>query len=417
LDDVATIFLLYSSPDYERVHEYYLALLSEGFDPWLDKEKLVAGQSWDFEIKRALARAAIIVVFLSDNSVVRRSYVQREIRIALDQAQNRLQGDIYLVPVMLDDVAIPEQLEGIHVVRAEAGDPYKQLSQAIGKQLEYLGLQTAKLQGDPKLRWQMTRHTDRWEGLPGYDTSFQLPRFSSENDPQVSEITDVIRGWLAAEAMKQREVKFSQSTEFCSFGQEAFFRTDSWDASCNAPIVRGRIVSVSYVVWTMSAGAAHPNMHFKTFSFLIGPVCQIISLQSIFSDADGALAAIQDAVRYQLLRLKTVGDPSDGCILRLDAEWVENGTAEWGHFADFVFGPDGIDILFSPYSVGPYAAGPQSATVSYEAVAKFMLRHFAYALDVEHLQRERKGMLAVPALDSVQEGQTGTASPDGKPNA
>lgn len=388
MNENATIFLSYASPDYERVHEYYTALVADGLDPWLDKQKLVAGQNWDFEIKRALARADIIVVFLSENSISRRGYIQKEIRIALDQAQSKLHEDIYVVPVMLDAVPIPPQLEAIHVVGAASEDPYKQLSTAIDTQLKRLGMENAKLQGDPKLRWTMTWYRDSWEGLPGYETSYQLPRFTSEQNPQASEITDVIRGWAAAEAMAQREVKFSQSSDYCSFGQEPFFRMNSWEASCNTPIVHERVVSMSFAVWTMGAGAAHPNMFFRTFAFTLSPVSQISMLQSIFANPDEALTIIQRDVRHQLLNDNERFPTEEGAGPELDEEWVNTGTANWDDLANFVFGPDGVEFLFSPYQVAAYVYGPQFAKVEYGKLAKLMHRHHAFALGVEHMQRD-----------------------------
>jgi hypothetical protein len=389
MDENALIFLSYASPDYDRVHDYYVALLSDGLDPWLDKEKLVAGQNWDFEIKRALTRAVIIVVFLSENSVSRRGYVQREIRIALDQAQTKLQEDIYVIPVLLDEVSIPSQLESIQVVGAAAEDPYKQLSAAIETQLKRLGLENARLQGDPKLRWNMTWYRDKWEGLPGYDTTYQLPRFSSEQNPQANEINDVIRGWAAAEAMAQREVKFAQSNDDYSFGQEPYFRINSWEASCNPPMVHERVVSISYTIWSMGAGAAHPNMHFKTFAFTLSPICHIKSVQSIFSDAQQALRVLQDAVRHKLLHKHDQSLNSDQEAPQLDEEWVNSGTNSWEDFTSFVFAEDGIDFLFHPYQVAPYVYGAQNAQVSYDSLARMMHREYASALGVEHLQRER----------------------------
>lgn len=387
MEENALIFLSYASPDYERVHAFYGALLNAGLDPWLDKEKLVAGQNWDFEIKRALAKATIIVVFLSENSVSRRGYVQREIKIALGQAQAKLHDDIYVIPVMLDEVPIPSQLEDIQVIGSSAEDPYQQLLSAIDAQLERLGLQNAKLQGDPKLRWSMTRYNDRWEGLPGHDTSYQIPRFSSEQAPQAQEMSDVIRGWVVAEAMAQREVKFSQSTEFCNFGQEPFFRMNSWDASCATPIVKDRIVSLSYSVWMMNAGAAHPNMYFKTFAFTLHPTTQIKSLESIFEDTKSSLEVIRDDVRYQLLHDNDMLPDQDPANPELSEDYVKSGTDSWKDFDCFTFEEDGINLYFSPYQVAAYVFGPQFAKVKYDKLAKFMHRHYAFALGVEHLTR------------------------------
>jgi hypothetical protein len=411
MNENATIFLSYASPDYERVHTYFTRLVADGLDPWFDKEKLVAGQNWDFEIKRALARAEIIVVFLSENSISRRGYVQREIRIALDQAQNKLHDDIYVIPVMLDEVPIPTQLEAIQVVGATSEDPYKQLSTAISTQLERLGLENAKLQGDLKLRWTMSWYRDHWEGLPGYETSYQLPRFTSEQNPQACEITDVIKGWAAAQAMEQREVKFSQSTDICSFGQEPFFRMNTWEATCNTPVVHERIVSMSFAIWTMGAGAAHPNMFFKTFAFTLSPVSQIMSLQSLFSNPEEALKVIQESVRYELLHKNERFPVEEGGEPELQEEWVNNGTSSWDDLSNFVLSADGVDLLFSPYQVAAYAFGPQFAKVDYTKLAKFMHRHHAFALGVEYMQHDYTPFPAVVAEAESTGGDSTPAAP------
>ena len=88
--DSQTVFLSYASPDRERVTPYFDWLVSRGFDVWLDCKRLKAGQDWNFEIRRELEKAAIIVVFISNNSVDRRGYVQREIKLALDQAEPKI---------------------------------------------------------------------------------------------------------------------------------------------------------------------------------------------------------------------------------------------------------------------------------------------------------------------------------------
>jgi hypothetical protein len=69
----------------------------------MDYKRVKAGQHWDFEIRRALDKAAIIVVFISNNSIDRRGYVQREIKLALEKAEEKLIGDIYELSLNLGD--------------------------------------------------------------------------------------------------------------------------------------------------------------------------------------------------------------------------------------------------------------------------------------------------------------------------
>ena len=136
MEQAPLIFLSYASPDQDRVDDFYQRLKAEGFNPWMDKYEIRGGQNWDFEIKKSLQRAAIIVIFLSENSINKRGYCQREIKAALDKAQEKLLDDIYVVPIALDpDLSIPHQLEGIHVGQKvmEIDDAEDQISAANNK--------------------------------------------------------------------------------------------------------------------------------------------------------------------------------------------------------------------------------------------------------------------------------------------
>jgi hypothetical protein len=50
---------------------------------WMN-EDLVVRQIWENEIPRALKASEFILVFFSRNSVAKRGYVQREMKMALD---------------------------------------------------------------------------------------------------------------------------------------------------------------------------------------------------------------------------------------------------------------------------------------------------------------------------------------------
>ena len=57
------IFLCHSSSDKPTVRELYQKLNAEGWmDVWLDEEKLLPGQDWDYEIDRALDKSDAVIV-------------------------------------------------------------------------------------------------------------------------------------------------------------------------------------------------------------------------------------------------------------------------------------------------------------------------------------------------------------------
>ncbi len=105
-----SVFLCHASDDKPVVRELYERLQSEGFDPWLDEENLFPGQDWKYEISRAVRNSDVVLVCLSENSVSKTGYVQREIKVALDVADEQPEGAIFIVPVKLEECDVPDRL-------------------------------------------------------------------------------------------------------------------------------------------------------------------------------------------------------------------------------------------------------------------------------------------------------------------
>lgn len=87
------VFLCYASGDRQDVRELYRRLKrNKNFDPWFDDKNLLPGQDWELEIRKAVRSADVVGVCLSRNSVTKTGYVQKEIRIGLDIAEEHPEG-------------------------------------------------------------------------------------------------------------------------------------------------------------------------------------------------------------------------------------------------------------------------------------------------------------------------------------
>ncbi len=105
------VFLCHSSQDKAIVRELYQRFLAEGWiDPWLDEEKLLPGQDWGIEIEKAVETADAVIVCLSNNSVTKEGYVQRELRFVLDIADYKPDETVFVIPMRLDDCPAPRRL-------------------------------------------------------------------------------------------------------------------------------------------------------------------------------------------------------------------------------------------------------------------------------------------------------------------
>jgi hypothetical protein len=104
------VFLSCAREDSNRVVPVSRALSSAGFRPWLDIQDLLPGQDWEMSIKQAIQRADVFLVFISEATVSRRGYVQKEIALATHHMLTRPANARFLIPVRLDAVEPPVNL-------------------------------------------------------------------------------------------------------------------------------------------------------------------------------------------------------------------------------------------------------------------------------------------------------------------
>jgi DNA-binding NarL/FixJ family response regulator len=108
------IFLCHASEDRAAVLSIYDQLRDLGYKPWVDKRDLFPGQRWRVEIPKAIKASSFIIIFLSKASVVKRGYVQKEFKLALEVLDEMPEETIYIIPVRLDDCPVPNQFSHLH---------------------------------------------------------------------------------------------------------------------------------------------------------------------------------------------------------------------------------------------------------------------------------------------------------------
>jgi formylglycine-generating enzyme required for sulfatase activity len=133
------VFLCHSSGDKAPVRELYHRLEKDNFTAWLDEEDLLPGQRWDLEIPKAIRKCDVILVCLSQAAVDKAGYVQKEIRFALDIAEEQPEGSIYIIPVRLEECIVPERLRPYHWVNLFEERGYTRLTKALNAKVLELG--------------------------------------------------------------------------------------------------------------------------------------------------------------------------------------------------------------------------------------------------------------------------------------
>ena len=142
------VFLCHSSQDKPVVRELYQRLLTEGWiDPWLDEKKILPGQDWDFEIRRAVGKSDVVVVGLSGNSVNKEGYIQKEIKLALDVADEKPEGTIFIIPFRLEGCDVPQRLRKYHWVNYFEADGYRQIIKSLQTRAFSLDIKVRTVRG------------------------------------------------------------------------------------------------------------------------------------------------------------------------------------------------------------------------------------------------------------------------------
>jgi hypothetical protein len=112
-----SVFLNHASEDKPLVRDLYQSLKKiPWLDPWLDEEKLLPGQDWDYEIEKAIKNADAVIICISETSSTKIGVVQAEIRKAQEMQERRPQGYIYMIPVLLGKCKVPDNLREYHWV-------------------------------------------------------------------------------------------------------------------------------------------------------------------------------------------------------------------------------------------------------------------------------------------------------------
>jgi formylglycine-generating enzyme required for sulfatase activity len=145
------VFLCHASQDKPAVRELYKRLAAEKWiDPWLDEENLLPGQDFDLEIYKAARDSDSIIICLSKVSVAKEGYVNKEIRRALDAADEKPEGVIYIIPLRLDDCTPSfERLKKLHWADYFSPNAQEKLLKSLRFRANALSIETSENNVEP----------------------------------------------------------------------------------------------------------------------------------------------------------------------------------------------------------------------------------------------------------------------------
>ena len=130
------VFLIHTHRDRKAVHDLYSCLVEDGISPWLDSERLLPGQDWRHEIRRSILMSDIAIVCLSRRFIRHHGYCQEELKIALQKAKLLSDGEVFIIPVRLEECDIPASLARWHCVDLFKAGGYRKLVRSLRRYVE-----------------------------------------------------------------------------------------------------------------------------------------------------------------------------------------------------------------------------------------------------------------------------------------
>jgi hypothetical protein len=115
-DRLLRVFLAHASEDKPAIRKLHERLLGIKVDPWLDEVNLLPGQKWRVEISKAIRHTDAFLACFSLAAVSKVGFINRELKEALEVADDQPEGKIFLIPLRLQDVKLPDRFREIQWV-------------------------------------------------------------------------------------------------------------------------------------------------------------------------------------------------------------------------------------------------------------------------------------------------------------
>lgn len=107
------VFICYAKEDAKVAEDIYKRLNRSGFDAWVDKHRLVLGDNWEVELKKAVTEADAFVVCLRPGFDAL-GFRQKEVRWALEALRSRPPDRAFIVPMVIQPCELPEWCRPFH---------------------------------------------------------------------------------------------------------------------------------------------------------------------------------------------------------------------------------------------------------------------------------------------------------------
>ena len=103
------VFISYAKEDIEMAKKLRNHLHDAGVSTWLDVFDLRPGERWRNVIRKEIKKCSYFIALISNKSVGKRGFVQKELREAISIAEEFPQDEIFIIPVRINECIPPHE--------------------------------------------------------------------------------------------------------------------------------------------------------------------------------------------------------------------------------------------------------------------------------------------------------------------
>lgn len=96
-------FLCYAREDESIALKLFSDLKNNGIRVWMNKSEILPGENWKQKITKAIKESTHFLALISDNSINKKGYVQKKLKLALEVLNEMPDSEIYIIPIRITD--------------------------------------------------------------------------------------------------------------------------------------------------------------------------------------------------------------------------------------------------------------------------------------------------------------------------
>jgi hypothetical protein len=195
-----------------------------------------------------------------------------------------------------------------------------------------------------------------------YEIDAVYPQLTGSGSPNYEKFNQTMRGVVTKKVSAFRTGAAPSPddpppTELESLGSDL-------NVTYTVALAKDDLISVVLEVSDYEAGAAHPNSYSEVLNYDLRNGKQL-KLADLFQPGSKYLQTIS---AYCIADLKKQGKQGQDSMLE-DDDWIQRGAGpDAENYGSWTIGKKGLGIIFDPYQVAAYAAGPQHVLVPYSAL-------------------------------------------------